>query len=111
LIGEETARLLDEPGLMEVDLVAVKGKTQAGHVYTLPPEGVAEGELMSGHSALLAAYRRQDWAAALGLLDNGPLAAARYMTPLYDLYRRRIAHFQLDAPPPDWDGVFAAEEK
>ena len=38
VIGEETAAHLDEPALIEVDLVAVKGKTQAGQVYTLPPE-------------------------------------------------------------------------
>jgi len=26
--------------LIEIDLVAVKGKTQAGRVYTLPPEEI-----------------------------------------------------------------------
>jgi adenylate cyclase len=111
LIGEETAIRLDEPALIEVDLVAVKGKSQAGRVYTLPPERTAQDEFAHCHSALLHAYRHQDWAAALQLLDDGLLAAARHLGPVYDLYRRRIAHFQIEAPPADWDGVFTAEEK
>jgi adenylate cyclase len=111
IIGEETAARLDEPALIEVDLVAVKGKSQAGRVYTLPPETIEEGEFGDRHSALLRAYRLQDWAAALRLLDDGRLLAARHLTPVYDLYRRRIAHFQIEAPPSNWDGVFTAEEK
>jgi adenylate cyclase len=111
VIGEETAKLLDEPGLIEVDLVAVKGKSQAGHVYTLPPERIAQDEFESRHAALLRAYRRQEWGAALRLLDDARLAAVRHLAPVYALYRRRIEHFQLQAPPADWDGVFTAEEK
>ncbi len=80
VIGEETAVRLDDPALVEVDLVAVKGKSQAGHVYTLPPERIEEEQFVSRHSALLGAYRRQDWAAALHLLDDGRLAAARHLT-------------------------------
>ena len=111
VIGEETAAHLDEPALIEVDLVAVKGKSQAGRVYTLPPETIAEGEFVDRHRALLRAYRHQDWAAALRLLDDGRLLTARHLAPVYALYRQRIAHFQAEAPPRNWDGVFTAEEK
>jgi adenylate cyclase len=111
VIGEETAQNLADPALIEVDLVAVKGKSQAGRVYTLPPERIAEDEFGNRHSALLRAYRHQDWGAALDLLDDARLAAVRHLRPVYELYRRRIAHFQLEAPPADWDGVFTAEEK
>ena len=111
VIGEETAQRLGNPALIDVDLVAVKGKSEAGHIYTLPPEQIAEEQFISQHSALLGAYRRQDWASALRLLDDGRLAAARFLAPVYDLYRRRIAQFQLEAPPANWNGVFTAEEK
>ena len=111
VIGEETASRLDEPALIEVDLVAVKGKSQAGRVYTLPPERIEAEEFGDRHSDLLRAYRHQDWSAALGLLADSRLAAALHLAPVYDLYRRRIAHFQIEAPPADWDGVFTAEEK
>jgi adenylate cyclase len=111
VIAEETAKLLDEPGLLELDLVAVKGKSQAVRVYTLPPEGEDEAPYKTPHAELIAAYRRQDWAGALAALGSAPLAAVRYLTPLYLLYRQRIAHFQQEAPPADWDGVYTAEEK
>jgi adenylate cyclase len=111
VIGEETAERLGDPALIEVDLVAVKGKTEAGRIYTLPPEGIEEQQFISRHSALLGAYRRQDWAAALRLLDDGRLAATRFLAPVYDLYRRRITQFQIEAPPANWNGVFTAEEK
>ena len=111
MIGEETARNLGDPALIELDLVAVKGKSEAGRIYTLPPERIAEDEFIDQHSALLGAYRRQDWATATRLLDDGRLAAARFLAPVYDLYRHRIAQFQIQAPPANWNGVFTAEEK
>ena len=111
MIGEETAAGLGDPALIEVDLVAVKGKSEAGRIYTLPPERIVEDQFIDQHSALLGAYRRQDWVTAMRLLDDGRLAAARFLAPVYDLYRRRIAEFQIEAPPANWDGVFTAEEK
>jgi CHASE2 domain-containing sensor protein len=60
---------------------------------------------------LLLPLRRQDWVTAVRLLDDGRLAAARFLAPVYDLYRRRIAQFQIEAPPADWDGLFTAKEK
>jgi adenylate cyclase len=111
VIAEETAKLLDEPKLIELDLVAVKGKSQAVTVYTLPPEDEDEAPYKAPHAELIAAYRRQDWAAALAALGSAPLAAARYLAPVYTLYRHRIDHFQQEAPPANWDGVYTAEEK
>jgi adenylate cyclase len=111
VIGEETALQLADAALIEVDMVAVKGKSQAGRVFTLPPEHIDEAEFVDCHRALLGAYRGQDWAGALRLLDDARTAAARHLAPVYELYRRRIAHFQLEPPPADWDGVFTAEEK
>jgi adenylate cyclase len=111
VIGEETARHLDDPELIEVDLVAVKGKTETCRVYTLPPERIEEKQFIHQHSALLRAYRHQDWAAALHLLDDDRLAPATHLAPIYNLYRQRIAHFQAEAPPEDWNGVYTAEEK
>ena len=80
-IGEATAARLDMPGLIELDLVAVKGKTQAVRIYTLPPEPVEAGQYLARHSALLAAYRQCDWAAARRLLEDEVLAAVRDIRP------------------------------
>jgi adenylate cyclase len=111
VIGEETAKLLDDPALIELDLVAVKGKTRAVRAYTLPPDSEEREPFADRHDDFLSAYRHQDWSSALSVLDDARLAAARYLMPLYELYRHRIAHFQLEPPPGNWDGVYTAEEK
>ncbi len=111
IVGEETAALLDDPGLIELDLVAVKGKTRAVRIFTLPPHPPETQQYLAHHAALLEAYRRRDWQAALGLLEDPVLAAEREMAPVYGLFRERIAQMQVESPPPDWDGVFIAQEK
>jgi len=111
IIGEETATRLDDQGLIELDLVAVKGKKNAVRIYTLPPHPVESQQYLVRHAALLAAYRRRDWDAALGLLEDPVLAAEQDMAPLYGLFRERIEQLKVEALPSDWDGVFVAHEK
>ncbi len=111
IVGEETAARLDDPGLIELDLVAVKGKKNAVRIFTLPPHPVEAQQYLARHAALLAAYRRRDWDAALGMLEDPVLAAEREMAPVYGLFRERIAQLQAESLPSDWDGVFVAQEK
>jgi len=111
IIGEDTAALLDDPGLIELDLVAVKGKSRAVRIFTLPPHPVESRQYLARHAALLAAYRQRDWDAALNLLEDPVLAAERDMAPLYGLFRERIAQLKVESLPSDWDGVFVAQEK
>jgi adenylate cyclase len=111
IIGEETASRLDDPGLIELDLVAVKGKKNAVRIFTLPPHPVEAQQYLARHAALLAAYRRRDWDAALGMLEDPVLAAERDMASVYGLFRERIAQLKVEALPTDWDGVFVAQEK
>jgi adenylate cyclase len=111
ILGEDTAHSLDQPDLIELDLVAVKGKSRAVRIYTLPPHPVETQLYLARHAALLDAYRRRDWQAALGLLEDPVLAGERDMAPVYGLFRERIAEMQVEPPPPDWDGVFVAHEK
>jgi adenylate cyclase len=109
VIGEETAARLSDPQLIEIDLVAVKGKTLAVRVYTLSPERIEE-QLIVRHSALLQAYRRQDWASARAAVAD----CRRYdagLAQLYDLYDARIGFFAANPPGGKWDGVFVASEK
>jgi adenylate cyclase len=111
MIGEDTAEMLDDPNLIELDLVAVKGKSRAVRIYTLPPHPVETEQYLTHHQALLAAYRRRDWEGALALLGDRALAAEPDMAPFYELFRERIAQLQIESPPEDWDGVYVAHEK
>jgi adenylate cyclase len=111
IIGEDTAAHLDDPNLIELDLVAVKGKTRAVRIFTLPPHQIEAQQYLTRHAALLEAYRKRDWKGALGLLEDPVLAKERDMAGLYGLFRERIEQMQIESPPPDWDGVFVAHEK
>ena len=111
VIGEDTAALVDDPNLVELDLVAVKGKTRAVRIYTIPMHPIDTVQFNANHAELLAAYRRRDWNAALGMLDDETLRAEPDLAPVYDLFRERIAQLRTDSLPEDWDGVYVAHEK
>ena len=110
VIGEKTAARLGDPQLIEIDLVVVKGKTQAVRVYTLFTEWIEEEQLIGRHSDMLKAYRRQDWAGARAAIVDCRRNDA-CLARLYDLYEERIAFYAANPPGPDWDGVFVASEK
>jgi hypothetical protein len=79
-----------------------KGRTQAVRVYTLFLERIEDEQFIVRHSALLQAYRGQDWASARAAIAN----CRQYDTclaRLYDLYDERIAFFA--ANPPGCDGA------
>lgn len=111
IIGEDTAAMVGDPNMVELDLVAVKGKSRAVRIFTIPPHPTQTSKFMARHQALLAAYRHRDWEEALRLLDDDTLAAEPQLTSVYDLFRHRIAELKLAPPPNDWDGVFVAHEK
>lgn len=116
VIGEDTARqVLDRFALLEIDLVAVKGKAEAVRVYTI----IGDGDVRAGadfvhlhemHECMLAAYRSQDWDGAQHWSEacsGNPLAPRA----IYELYEERIYHFTFSPPGPNWDGVHVAETK
>jgi adenylate cyclase len=112
VLGETTAAMLDERPLIELDLVAVKGKSQAVRIFTLlPDEAAVAAPPLERHHALLAAYRGQDWEAAARLIEQGITEEARELAAVYSLYRHRIEEFRQAPPPANWDGVYVAKEK
>jgi hypothetical protein len=72
-------------------LLSRAAASEAGRICTLPPERIVADQFIDPPSELLGACRRQDWVTVMRLLDDGRLAAARFVTPAYDLYRRPIA--------------------
>ncbi|MBM3584379.1 MAG: adenylate/guanylate cyclase domain-containing protein [Alphaproteobacteria bacterium] len=115
VIGENTKARADDFALLELDLIQVKGKAEAVRVFTVlgdPAHAATPAfrDLAERHAAMLAAYRRQDWAGARALVAesralDGALAA------LYDLYDERLDIYEANPPGPDWDGVFVATSK
>ncbi|MBL8905808.1 MAG: HAMP domain-containing protein [Rhizobiales bacterium] len=114
LINEATAQAVrGHFQLREVDRIVVKGRSVPVSVFEVLGASAAEtadsATLIERYESGLAAYRTRDWTTAAAhfracldiVRDDGPAHAML----------ARIAEFQTDPPPPDWDGAFTMHEK
>ena len=116
VIGEVTYNQVgDRFATIELDQIAVKGKTEAVTIFAIlgPPERREETEFQTfatTHQKMLDTYRGQDFDGAevlckeLRTMPGAPQV-------LYDLYEERIEEYKESPPGPDWDGVFTATSK
>jgi adenylate cyclase len=118
LIGARTAEAVkDKFAIVEIDFVTVKGKSEPEVVYTvlgrkeLVASSEFEGVRASMHQ-LLARYRAQDWRGAIKAAQACRVGNGLFhLDGVADLYEERIAAFEQNPPPPDWNGVFALQTK
>jgi adenylate cyclase len=122
VIGETTAAKVQDFALLELDLIKVKGKTEAVRIFTLlGDETVARDPVFVGlkalHEQVLAAYRAQRWdeadaklAEARAMAERGS-GLIRQMADFYDIYAERVAEYRADPPGADWDTVYVATSK
>ncbi|WP_304650058.1 CHASE2 domain-containing protein [Telmatospirillum sp. J64-1] len=117
VIGENTWERAPGYATLELDLIKVKGKTEAVRIYALlgdRAEAVTPGfqALEQAHEAMLAAYRAQNWGVARGLIPRcRELGGVYDLDGLYDLYEERIQAYEAAPPGAQWDGVFVATSK
>ena len=117
VIGDATFTRAPQFACLELDLIKVKGKTEAVRIFALlGDETVAAAEpfqtLKEAHDAMLKAYRAQDWPQARALLArSAKLDGGFHLDKLRDLYVERIDAYEADPPGADWDGVYVATSK
>ena len=118
VIGAATAaEVSGDFALLEMDLIAVKGKQEPEQIFALLGDAAfganeAFQTLRRSNEAFLAAYRAQDWAGARVALDDcGAAGKAFGLDGLYTLHRERLERFEAEPPGPEWSGVFVAETK
>jgi adenylate cyclase len=106
VLGPITARkVCDEFNVVELDLIAVKGKTEPVSIYTVVKKEDYAAKML--HRDFLKLYRRGQWKAALEVLThlrgkfNGELNA------YYDMMKDRMR----GNPPEKFDGVYRATSK
>jgi adenylate cyclase len=114
IIGSKTAMAVkDRFAILELDFIMVKGKTEPEVIYAIAGrEDTAQSEtfqrLRNLTIEMLACYRSRNWDGARAAIERGrktdDVQALEY---LYDLYEARIANYQENPPPPDWNGAFA----
>jgi adenylate cyclase len=118
IIGSRTAQAVREKfALLELDYITVKGKTEPETIYTiLGGEDVLRSDSYQRMHRLfndmLALYRSQKFeAAGEAVVACRAAGEGFHLSRLFDIYSLRIGGFQKDAPPSDWNGVFALETK
>ncbi len=117
VIGDETRRRSTGYAALELDLIKVKGKTEAVRIWTLlgRPDMAEQPwfhKLAETHRRMLERYRAQDWTAAQDLIGQcRQLAGELHVDGFYDLMMDRIAEFIANPPGSEWDGVYTATSK
>lgn len=116
VLGPKTAKYVeDDYTVIELDKIAVKGKTEPVQIYTIVPQGDLMAE--NQHNKFLNAYREGKWKPALfyinGTNGNNGLKVtgwSGYMSKYYEMMSERIADLQHEQPY-EWDGVYRATSK
>ncbi|MDV7338743.1 adenylate/guanylate cyclase domain-containing protein [Terasakiella sp. A23] len=119
VIGESTYQNVQDLACIELDLIQVKGKTEAVRIFSvLGDDKVAQKpdfiEYAKHHAELLLAYRDQQWAKVREMIKVGNQMIDGLKMEhhgLYDLYEERMQDYEKNPPGPDWDGVFIATTK
>jgi adenylate cyclase len=116
VVGEATlAKSGQKFPALELDVVAVKGRTRSTRVFTfielLSHQPNRLDGLQQKHGEFLAAYRARRWHEAERLLAECQEFGVARLATYYSLFAARIAALRNAPPPPDWDGSFAMTEK
>ncbi|MCF8465865.1 MAG: adenylate/guanylate cyclase domain-containing protein [Sneathiella sp.] len=115
ILGESTARAIPGYAMIELDLIAVKGKQEAVKIFGLLGDEVQAQtpeflEAKMKIEEFLDIYLAKKWDDALA-----KLAIIEALNPRLEkfahLYHGRISSFKNTPPPEEWDGVFRAESK
>ena len=113
VVSETTMAGQDEFVFRRLDLVKVKGKTEAVKVYEplcLKEEATAELlEELQQHELGLAAYLKQEWQQSQHIF--GQLNEQQPDTRVYSLYLERINELRQRDLGSEWDGVYERREK
>jgi adenylate cyclase len=113
VIGERTRELAPDFVCLELDRIAVVGKTQPTTIHTLlgDPGDPATAEIPGAVEPLVAAYRARDWAGVLEIADRQYGCFGGRFDKLIIIYAERATTFMADPPLEDWDGVYRARSK
>lgn len=108
IVGPETAELVrDVYQVIELDLIAVKGKTEPARIYTVLEKKDPAAEV--AHNRFLEAYRSGEWGRALPMAyEMGPLWKGE-LSGYYDAMIDRMEEQKV--APKNWDGVYRATSK
>lgn len=117
IIGETTRAQVPHYAALEIDLIMVKGKTEAQRAFALVGDPVlanapAFQTLVERQTLFLAHYRAGGFAEARGMIEECEAAASAvgWRQEYYAMMRARIDGLLVESPI-GWTGVYVAKEK
>ena len=113
LVGEATYdKTKDDFFYLQVDELAVKGKTVGIRIYTvLDAPFNAYYDSRKKHQEMYASYQAQDFDKAIKICQNLKSHFEGQMTSYYDMWIERCEYMLTQDLPKDWNGVFIAQTK
>ena len=111
VLGENSYLQNSSFQMIEIDKIAVKGKSAAETIFTcFEPEIKFSPDLMDKHINFLEKYRSQQWDAASSLIDE-LISSPNELKLYYKHMRARIDEYKINPPSSDWEGVYVAQDK
>jgi adenylate cyclase len=112
VIGPQTYEYVkDEYLCLELDCLAVKGKTKGVNIYTIVNKNGLNIAYSRAHADFIQYYREQNWDKALEYIPYVELAFEGEMKEYYQMMVERIEEYKANPLPKDWDGVYRTNSK
>ena len=112
VIGPETYEYVkDEYLCLELDCLAVKGKTKGVNIYTIVNKNGLNIAASRSHAQFLQYYREMAWDKALEYIPYIERAFEGDMKEYYKMMAERIEDYKNNPLPKDWDGVYRTNSK
>jgi len=105
ILGQNTAEQVRfRHPLLELDLIAVKGKKEGIRIFTYNFEHKTFNA--TAHTLFLSLYRTQQWDRALSVMQKNT-----FLKDYYHMMEERISTLRESGLSKDWDGIFRATSK
>ena len=118
VLGESTAKNMEADfAMVELDKIAVKGKTEAVRIFTSLGKYDVLDKTMNWvmahnqHTKFLELYRQQQFDTALKFASDLRDEFDGMLADYYDIMKQRIIELRESDMPKDWDGVYRATSK
>ena len=113
LLGPKTAEAIkDNYTILELDNIAVKGKTVGVQIYTvIDSKSATTLAAQKHHEVMHAKYRDQDFEAVMAYCKSLQSEFGGVMKDYYEMWTQRCEDLMQQDLPVNWDGVFRATSK
>ena len=111
VLGENSYLQDSSYQIIEIDKIAVKGKTSAETIFTcFELETKFTEDFIDKHKHFLEKYRSQEWIPA-SLLADELISSSNQLELYYRHMKARIDQYKINPPSSDWKGVYVAQNK